>query len=71
MKTGRFVTSNVDDYLEQARKAQAYDKFEAWLVDNSTPKQDDFGDITYMHTIRCDVLLKKLKEFKEDGQELQ
>lgn len=70
MKTGRFVTSNVDDYLEQARKAKAYDKFEAWLIDNSTPKQDDFGDITYMHMIRCDVLLEKLKEFKENGQEL-
>lgn len=70
MKTGRFVTSNVDDYLEQARKAKAYDKFEAWLVDLMTPKTDAWGDTGYTHMIKCTYLLEKLKEFKEDGQEL-
>lgn len=58
---------HLEDYEEQIRKANAYDKFKEWLEDQMTPKTDAWGDTGYTHMIKCDYILKKLEDFKEDA----
>lgn len=61
---GNFIYyEKLEDYEEQVRKAKAYDDFEAWLVDQMTPKTDAWGDTGYAHMIKCDYLLKVLRDF--------